>query len=60
MPVRCEIAGAVIYYTRDKTLVQQDRLDSPLLGPFDHAKTEAGYRLTRWADGFVVVSLGSC
>lgn len=43
-----------------KTGVPQGGVASPLwsnifLTPFDHAMTEAGYRLTRWADDFVVV-----
>ena len=43
-----------------KTGVPQGGVASPLwsnifLTPFDHAMIEAGYRLTRWADDFVVV-----
>src|SRR5690349_7169846 len=43
-----------------KTGVPQGGVASPLwsnifLTPFDHAMTGAGYRLTRWADDFVVV-----
>ena len=43
-----------------KTGVPQGGVASPLwsniyLTPFDHAMTAAGYRLTRWADDFVVV-----
>src|SRR5438105_2255922 len=43
-----------------KTGVPQGGVASPLwsniyLTPFDHAMTKAGYRLTRWADDFVVV-----
>jgi RNA-directed DNA polymerase len=43
-----------------KTGVPQGGVASPLwsniyLTPFDHAMTTAGYRLTRWADDFVVV-----
>ena len=42
------------------TGVPQGGVASPLwsnifLTPFDRAMTEAGYRLTRWADDFVVV-----
>src|ERR1700751_1440252 len=43
-----------------KTGVPQGGVASPLwsnifLTPFDHAMTAAGYRVTRWADDFVVV-----
>src|SRR6516165_563131 len=43
-----------------KTGVPQGGVASPLwsniyLTPFDHAMTKAGYRLTRWADDFVIV-----
>jgi RNA-directed DNA polymerase len=43
-----------------KTGVPQGGVASPLwsniyLTPFDHAMTKAGFRLTRWADDFVVV-----
>jgi group II intron reverse transcriptase/maturase len=43
-----------------RTGVPQGGVASPLwsnifLTPFDHVMTEAGYRLTRWADDFVVV-----
>jgi retron-type reverse transcriptase len=43
-----------------KTGVPQGGVASPLwsnifLTPFDHAMIEVGYRLTRWADDFVVV-----
>ena len=43
-----------------KTGVPQGGVASPLwsnifLNPFDQAMTEAGYRLTRWADDFVIV-----
>ena len=43
-----------------KTGVPQGGVASPLwsnifLNPFDQAMTKAGYRLTRWADDFVVV-----
>lgn len=55
-------AGAIIdgAWEPTKTGVPQGGVASPLwsniyLTPFDHAMTEAGYRLTRWADDFVVV-----
>ena len=43
-----------------RTGVPQGGVASPLwsniyLTPFDHAMTEAGYRLTRFADDFVVI-----
>ena len=43
-----------------KTGVPQGGVASPLwsnifLTPFDHAMTAAGYRVTRWADDFVIV-----
>src|SRR5215475_6860378 len=55
-------AGAIIdgAWEPTKTGVPQGGVASPLwsniyLTPFDHAMTKAGYRLTRWADDFVVV-----
>jgi group II intron reverse transcriptase/maturase len=55
-------AGAIVdgAWEPTKTGVPQGGVASPLwsniyLTPFDHAMTEAGYRLTRWADDFVVV-----
>jgi RNA-directed DNA polymerase len=55
-------AGVIVNGAREptKTGVPQGGVASPLwsniyLTPFDHAMTEAGYRLTRFADDFVVV-----
>ena len=55
-------AGVIVdgVWEPTKTGVPQGGVASPLwsniyLTPFDHAMTEAGYRLTRWADDFVVV-----
>jgi group II intron reverse transcriptase/maturase len=55
-------AGVIVDGTWEptKTGVPQGGVASPLwsniyLTPFDHAMTKAGYRLTRWADDFVVV-----
>src|SRR5262249_38251354 len=55
-------AGVIIdgAWEPTKTGVPQGGVASPLwsniyLTPFAHAMTKAGYRLTRWADDFVIV-----